>query len=194
MQIIKIKTITVWNNTGNQIQHCTTYTAFKKPDPTQICPLLYNFPCKVLKMHYFGDGTVSKKLHVLKTFSLSRVVSLHENTENWIIYLQGLALGPKTLGPQHTMWSPRTGQVFLRQISENVVVLTSLGAPCGSEAASVWSALQTSPFTLGISKPGQQCPAFHPLLSTPSPPALPALTEGSGRCCKYCCTPREEGV
>lgn len=152
MQVIKIKTITVWNNTGNQIQHCTIHTACKKFDPTQICPSLYNFPCKVLKMHYFWDGTVSKNSTLKKNSSLCRVVSFHGDTENLIIYLQGLALVPRTLGPQHTVWSPQTGEVFLRQIPENHLVVTRLGAACGSEAVSVRSALQISPFSLGLSQ------------------------------------------
>lgn len=142
MQIIKIKTITVWNNTRNQIQHCTT-TACKKPDPTQICPLLYNFPCEVLKMHYLEMGLCQKTPLFEKKSSLCRVVSLHGNTENSIINLQGSALGPRTLGPQHTVWSPQTGQVFLRQIPEN---------PC---CPTPWSSLWVWGCVCGICSPDQ---------------------------------------
>lgn len=63
------------------------------------------------------------------------------------------------------------------KLPENFLVVTRLGVPCGSEAVSVWSALQISPFALGVS----QTWAAVPHIQSSAEHTHPACTTGTHR-------------
>lgn len=114
-----------------------------------------------------------KILHCVRWFLYMRIQKI------WLSTFRVWLWGQELLALNMPCEVLRQVKYFWRKYQKISLLSHALGFPVGLSLCDLLS--RSAHLHWGFPKPGQPCHAFNPLLHTHSPPALQALTEGSGR-------------